>query len=255
MDYVSSGARNSAQLTDGRYYTFGMQDRPAPTPSSSTPMSKAAFRRAPCSTPFWPAWTIGTIPAASPAPGAPTARWISSTPSTPTPPRGTASNRWTARAKVYQTGLYAQDQLRYGRWILTLGGRYDWATNESDYLSDASSKVNSEALHRPRRTDLSFRQRHRAVRQLLHVVPARLGHTGTPARDGGNFDPTKGKQYEVGIKYQPTGSDSMITASLFQLTQQNVTTADPVYSAIRCRTAVRSRRAGVGSQDLAWLLA
>lgn len=63
-----------------------------------------------------------------------------------------------------------------------------------------------------------------------------------PARGGGNFDPTKGKQYEVGIKYQPPGSDSMITASLFQLTQQNVTTADPVYSGYSVQDGeVRSR--------------
>lgn len=33
-----------------------------------------------------------------------------------------------------QFGLYGQDQIRYGGWILTLGGRYDWAT--ADRLED-----------------------------------------------------------------------------------------------------------------------
>lgn len=40
------------------------------------------------------------------------------------------------------------------------------------------------------------------------------------------FKPTKGKQYEGGIKFQPN-RDLLFTAAVFDLTQDNVLTADP----------------------------
>ena len=48
------------------------------------------------------------------------------------------------------------------------------------------------------------------------------------AFDGSPFEPTEGKQYEAGIKYQPTGAEHLITMAAFDLTQENVITADPV---------------------------
>ncbi len=44
---------------------------------------------------------------------------------------------------------------------------------------------------------------------------------------GSVFKPTEGKQYEIGIKYQPPGSNSFITAAIFDLRQSNVPTTDP----------------------------
>ncbi|MBN7823577.1 TonB-dependent receptor domain-containing protein, partial [Bowmanella yangjiangensis] len=35
-------------------------------------------------------------------------------------------------------------------------------------------------------------------------------------------------QYEIGLKYQPPGSSALFTASLYHLTQQNVSTRDPL---------------------------
>lgn len=41
------------------------------------------------------------------------------------------------------------------------------------------------------------------------------------------FEPTTGEQYEAGIKYQPIGINALFTAAVFDLSQQNVLTADP----------------------------
>ena len=46
--------------------------------------------------------------------------------------------------------------------------------------------------------------------------------SGTPFRS------TEGEQEEVGLKYQPVGMNSNITAAAFNLTQTNVSTTDPV---------------------------
>jgi iron complex outermembrane receptor protein len=52
----------------------------------------------------------------------------------------------------------------------------------------------------------------------------------TPGTDlaGRPFKPTTGKSQEVGIKYQPTGVNALITAAWYDTTQQNVLTPDPL---------------------------
>ncbi|WP_231755228.1 TonB-dependent siderophore receptor [Bordetella sp. N] len=243
VDYISSGARNSAQLTDGRYYTFGMQDRPKGTDtflidtSVEGRLTTGALQHTVLTGVDYGYYsgresrtngTNGTIDIFNPV--------------------YTNTTTWNSfktvdgKSQVYQTGLYAQDQLRYERWILTLGGRYDWATNkESDYLSDTSSKVNSEAF--TGRTGLTYLLDNGVAPYASYSTSFQpASGTLAPSRGGGNFDPTKGKQYELGLKYQPPGSDSTYTASLFQLTQQNVTTADPLYSGYSVQDGeVRSR--------------
>lgn len=243
VDYISSGARNSAQLTGGRYYTFGMQDRPKGTDtflidtSVEGRITTGALTHTVLAGLDYGYYsgresrtggTNGTIDIFNPV--------------------YTNAVTWNTfksvdgKSQVYQTGLYAQDQLRYERWILTLGGRYDWATNkESDYLSDTSNKVNAEAF--TGRTGLTYLFDNGIAPYASYSTSFQpASGTMAPARGGGNFDPTKGKQYEVGVKYQPPGSDSSITASLFQLTQQNVTTADPLYSGYSVQDGeVRSR--------------
>ena len=44
---------------------------------------------------------------------------------------------------------------------------------------------------------------------------------------GQPFVPTEGKQIEGGVKYQPKGSNSFLTADVFQITQTNVQVPDP----------------------------
>lgn len=59
---------------------------------------------------------------------------------------------------------------------------------------------------------------------------------------GNPFTPTRGQQYEAGIKYQPNAK-SLYTMALFDLTQQNVLTTDPLHpTTSRVQTGeVRSR--------------
>jgi len=41
---------------------------------------------------------------------------------------------------------------------------------------------------------------------------------------GSLIDPSEGKQWELGMKYQPTGTDDFYTVSLFHISQENVAT-------------------------------
>jgi iron complex outermembrane receptor protein len=54
--------------------------------------------------------------------------------------------------------------------------------------------------------------------------------------------PTTGRQYEVGVKYQPNGFNSFITLSGYHLTQANVLTVDPDNLSFQVQTGeIRSR--------------
>lgn len=45
--------------------------------------------------------------------------------------------------------------------------------------------------------------------------------------DGDPFEPTRGEQYEIGLKYQPVGTNDLFTIALFDLEKSNLTIADP----------------------------
>ncbi|MBX6743068.1 MAG: TonB-dependent siderophore receptor [Acetobacteraceae bacterium] len=138
------------------------------------------------------------------------------------------------RQVTQQVGLYAQDQIHLGdRWVLTLGGRQDWATSDTD---------NRLAGTTQRQDDSAFTWRaglvYLAANGLApYVSYARsfLPTIGTNAQ-GQAFRPTEGEQYEVGVKYQPPGFNSFIQASAFHLTQRNALTADPTNSLFQVQT-------------------
>ena len=50
---------------------------------------------------------------------------------------------------------------------------------------------------------------------------------GTDAA-GNPFKPTEGEQYEIGLKYQPVGTNMLFTVSAFDLTKSNMAEADPL---------------------------
>lgn len=122
-----------------------------------------------------------------------------------------------------QLGLYAQDQIRMGRWVLTLGGRHDWA--------DASTR-DRMAGTRVTRDDRAFSGRvglnyvsDSGIAPYVSYATSFEPVLGTDF-SGRPFEPTTGRQYEVGIRYHPPGSQTLISLAAYHLTQQNVLTPD-----------------------------
>lgn len=127
-----------------------------------------------------------------------------------------------------QTGLYLQDQLHFDEhWVLTLGGRYDWASSSTENWSIASAR------RRASTSDEAFSGRvglvYLADNGLAPYLSYSEGFTPNAGTDfaGKPFEPTEAKQYEAGVKFQPNGSNSSVTAAVFEITQSNVLTADP----------------------------
>lgn len=136
------------------------------------------------------------------------------------------------RSKVSQVGLYAQDQIKFDKWVLSLGGRFDHVkqTEYNFYSNTIWGIPDAEATA----TDNAFTGRVGLNYLFDNGVAPYMSYSTSfqpsPGVDyaGNMFKPTTGEQWEAGVKYQPLGWNGFFSASLFQITQKNVTTADPV---------------------------
>ncbi|UVF21966.1 TonB-dependent siderophore receptor [Microvirga terrae] len=138
-----------------------------------------------------------------------------------------------------QVGFYAQDQIRYGGWIATLNGRYDHVSTKSTDKVGAAN-FSDEAGEFSGRLGLGYE----FTNGMTPYVAVSRTFNPVIGSDffGQSFAPETGQQVEVGLKYKPMFADALITASLFDLTRQNVNTTDPEHSFFEVQLGeVRSR--------------
>lgn len=144
-----------------------------------------------------------------------------------------------------QIGEYLQEQAKFGPITVLLSGRHD-DVEQSQFgrpLGNGTSGPSTESL----RSAFTGRA------GVIYTTSWGLAPYGTYATSfdpqiGTNsatlqpLQPTTGQLGEVGIKYQPTFIPLNFTASLFDITQQNVLTTDPNLSTNVTQTGeVRSR--------------
>ncbi|KQO70616.1 TonB-dependent receptor [Methylobacterium sp. Leaf88] len=149
----------------------------------------------------------------------------------PTPPFTT-----DARITSEQTGLYVQDQIKFDRLVLTLGGRYDWASNFGPTRSLTTNVVTNQDVPSEAftgRASLLYRFDNGVAPYVSYseafepitagrIFDANFGSVGRIP------DPITSDQFEAGIKYQPPGTDILLTAAAFDIRRSNATNADPV---------------------------
>lgn len=123
-----------------------------------------------------------------------------------------------------QTGLYMQDQAEWNKFVLTLGGRYDFAktstfTRSSGTLAEVS--------------DNQFTWRGGLNYLFDNGISPYVSYSESfepvsgSTKQGKPFDPSKGKQYEAGVKYVPKDMPVTVTAAIYQLTKDKNLTVDP----------------------------
>ncbi|MCP1692709.1 iron complex outermembrane receptor protein [Citrobacter farmeri] len=126
--------------------------------------------------------------------------------------------------KQKQTGLYAQDQMQWDNVLVTLGGRYDWAQQDS---------LDREENIQHSRNDNEFTWRGGVNYLFDNGVTPYFSYSesfepaSTVGANGSIFAPSKGKQYEAGVKYVPSDRPIVITGAVYQLTKTNNLMADP----------------------------
>lgn len=140
---------------------------------------------------------------------------------------------------INYSAMYAQDQIWLGeRWKLLLGLRYDDA-RQTSVRNNGTPTVNDSGETSPR------------AGVMYDVTPWASLYTsysrsfkpvsGT-AFDGTPFEPETGEQVEAGIKADLLDRRLGVTLAVFDLTRQNVTTADPVNSGFSVQTGEQRSR-------------
>jgi iron complex outermembrane receptor protein len=128
----------------------------------------------------------------------------------------------------YQTGFYLQDQIAWGKWRVVAGLRHDRSevtgnTERRGSVDDIGQRDNATTG----RVGALYRFDSGWAPYLSYSTS--FEPVAGATADGVPFKPMKGKQTELGIKYQPNGAQWMASLALFDLRQTNRLTDDPVY--------------------------
>ncbi|OZI71650.1 TonB-dependent siderophore receptor [Bordetella genomosp. 12] len=166
----------------------------------------------------------------------------------------TRDDWWSYNADTTQLGVYLQDQIKIAnKWVILLGGRYDHARdNQSNLYTGVKSVDNETSQAFTGRAGLVYLADN-GLAPFLSFGQSFEPTTGTD-RQGSRFEPSTGDQYEIGLRYQPPGSRTLISIAAYQLTRQKVSVTDPVdpsYSAqigeVRSRGFELEARSRIGS--------
>lgn len=151
-----------------------------------------------------------------------------------------------------QTGLYLNDRMKiYDHLIVSIGGRQDFVSKRlTDKLTPSTARSKDKAFSVSAGilylADNGLAPYFNYSESFLPVFGTDLG--------GKAFDPETGRQYEVGLKYQPRGSASFVSVAGFDLTRRNVLTPDPTAPDIASVQTGEQRSRGIEVEAVAALL-
>ena len=130
-------------------------------------------------------------------------------------------NDTRTRQLQQQIGLYAQDQMRYDRWVLALSGREDAVRSTThDYLGDTRQTQTNHAFSG--RAGLMYLFDN-GLAPYASYSTSFLPVAGTDAYSH-PYRPLTSHQVEVGLKYQPAAMNATFSAAAFDLRQNNTLT-------------------------------
>lgn len=122
--------------------------------------------------------------------------------------------------RVAQQGLYVQDQIRYQNWLMTLGLRKDWAVTR---VEEGERQKDDAVTGRVGLTYLFDN----GVAPYISYSESFQPIIGLNTVTQQSYDPLEGEQWELGVKYQPPGSNTLLTAAVFDLREKNRQMPDP----------------------------
>ncbi|MFZ4833441.1 ferrichrome porin FhuA [Rouxiella sp. Mn2063] len=138
-----------------------------------------------------------------------------------------------------QTGAYLQEQAEWNKWVLTAGGRFDYAkTSTFDRNANTLAVNNNHQFTWRGGLNYLFDN---GISPYFSYSQSFEPQTGADI-NAKPFDPAHGEQYEAGVKYIPKDRPISLTAAVFNLTENNLKTTDPTNPAFSIQTGkIRSR--------------
>ena len=130
------------------------------------------------------------------------------------------------RDNDYKTqSLFVQQNLSFNdKFIATVGLRHDWLDITSTGWDDFDGDGNRDPY------DASGDYSETSVRGALTYkvnseISTYVSYVESVAPPGVDVEPERGEQYEIGVKYEPLGTNALISASIYDLRKNNVTVA------------------------------
>ncbi|NJK49294.1 TonB-dependent siderophore receptor [Candidatus Gracilibacteria bacterium] len=121
-------------------------------------------------------------------------------------------------------GVYLQDQIAFSDNLkMLIGGRYDWLTDENGPIDGDRTSQNDGAFSP--RIGLVYQPNQNVSLYASYSQSFRPSIGQNP--DSRPFEPTRGTQYEVGVKADFLNGKLSTTLALYNLTKTNVLTPDP----------------------------
>ncbi|CUH39279.1 Ferric hydroxamate uptake [Jannaschia seosinensis] len=129
---------------------------------------------------------------------------------------------------VEEWGVYLQNNaVLNDRLHLDLGLRYGRIETGEASSPFSSAAVSAEDSAWIGNAALLYRFDNGLAPYVSYAESFRQEIVGEDAQ-GDPFEPTRGEQVEIGLKYQPVGTPHLYTVALWNLTKSNLTEADPV---------------------------
>lgn len=152
-----------------------------------------------------------------------------------TGPSGTLNSVGNNGGDSTQTGAYLQDQVSLDKWRFTVGGRYDWYKDQS-----WSRNCNGAGACQPRSATATIKdQAFSGNAGVLYAFDNGFSpylsysesftpsaRTALDSFEGKSFAPERGKQWEAGVKYQPSGFDGLFTLAVYDLRKSDYAVPD-----------------------------
>ncbi|MFT8783362.1 TonB-dependent siderophore receptor [Acetobacter syzygii] len=149
--------------------------------------------------------------------------------------------RWqNMRESQYQSGVYFQDQIKWGRLSVLLGGRQDWYNYEATvitannyqasghgvitepHVSDRENSLRSKFTWRAGLTyNFDF-----GLTPYFSYATSFIPQTGSFQYDGQATQPLNGKQFEVGLKYLVPDTNILLTAAAYDIKENHYQITD-----------------------------
>ncbi|MGV3572167.1 MAG: TonB-dependent siderophore receptor [Ramlibacter sp.] len=118
-----------------------------------------------------------------------------------------------------QVGVYLQDQMRIGNWIVVAGLRHDRATNTLEGAPDDDTRATTRRLG--------------VLYAMDNGWSPYLSYSESFTPVGGldffnrRFRPLRGRQLEAGVKYEPADRGLSFSAAVYKLEEKNQRVPDP----------------------------
>lgn len=117
---------------------------------------------------------------------------------------------------LVQNGIYAADRIEYGDLIFSIGGRYDSVETSTQGVAAVQK---DEAFT----SDIGLMyQLGNGLAPYANFAQSFFPAAGYEVDAAGKIlDPREGEQFEVGLKYQPEGTNNLYTIAFFDITESN----------------------------------